>query len=162
MCSDGLIVEGKYDLMPHSRFTIHADAIPGLESKEVSTCVEASVDVIAERAMYFNNNGRTGGTDAPGVSEPVANWYLAEGYTAGEFDTFILLMNTNGQATNVDVSYLKPDGTTKVETYSVPARSRYTIHVDAVEGMENTEFATVIAGKLPIICERSMYFSIPR
>jgi hypothetical protein len=162
MCSDGFSMTRQYDLIPKSRFTIHVDDIPELVSKEVSTKVEATVDVITERSMYFTSYGRTGGADAPGISTPVKGWYLAEGYTGGEYDTFVLIMNPNGTPAHVDVKYLLPGGGIKAASYDVPANSRYTIHVDSIEGLTNTEFATALTGNHPIICERAMYFSIPR
>jgi hypothetical protein len=37
--------------------------------------------IIAERPMYFDYNGWTGGHDAIGVYGPSQTWYFAEGYT---------------------------------------------------------------------------------
>jgi len=162
MCSDGFTMTKDYDLVPRSRFTIHVDEIPELASKEVSTRIDASVDVIAERAMYFTSYGRTGGADAPGVSAATKYWYLAEGYTGGEYDTYVLMMNPNATPVHVDVNYLLPGGGIKAAAYDIPANSRYTVHVDALEGLTNTEFSTALTGSQPIICERAMYFSIPR
>ena len=162
MCSDGSNVVREVDLLPRSRRTIHANEVPDLSGKEFSTMVEADRDVIVERAMYFVSFGRSGGTDAPGVNEPNRFWYLAEGYTGGDFDTYILVMNPNEQATRVDISFLKPDGTQVGRSFDVGPRSRYTVHVDAIEGLTNAEFASAVSGQLPVICERAMYFSIPR
>ncbi|MEW6554409.1 MAG: hypothetical protein AB1384_09000, partial [Actinomycetota bacterium] len=53
----------------------------------VSTRVEATDgEVVCERAMYWN--GRAGGHDSVGVTSPAPVWYLAEGATAGEFETW--------------------------------------------------------------------------
>jgi lipoprotein-anchoring transpeptidase ErfK/SrfK len=160
MCEDGTNVVRKYDLLANSRFTIHVDEIPELASRSVSTKVEADVDIIAERAEYFVSYGRTGGADAPGVSEPQKYWYLAEGYTGGEFDTYVLVMNPGDKASDVDVNYLLPGGGIKQARFTVPAHSRYTVHLDEVQGLTNTEVATALTGSEPVICERAMYFSI--
>ena len=160
MCEDGTSVKKEYALIPQSRFTIHVDDIPGLESRSVSTKIEASVGVIAERAEYFTSYGRTGGADAPGVTEPQKYWYLAEGYTGGDFDTYVLVMNPGDEPSNVDVNYLLPGGGIKQANYTVAAHSRYTIHLDEIPGLTNTEVATALTGSQPIICERAMYFSI--
>ena len=162
MCSDGFNLEKDYNLLPKSRFTIHVDEIPELASREVSTKIEATVDVVAERSMYFVSFGRPGGSDAPGVSVPAKYWYLAEGYTGGDFDTYVLIMNPNDTATKVDVNYLLPGGGIKAVSYQVAAHSRYTIHADSIGGLTNTEFSTALTGDLPVICERAMYFSMPR
>jgi len=162
MCSDGMNIEKQYDLLPKSRFTIHVDDIPELACKEISTKIEADVDVIAERSMYFVSYNRPGGADAPGVTTPAKYWYLAEGYTGGDFDTYVLVMNPNSEAVKVDVNYLLPGGGIKTASYDVAANSRYTIQVDSIDGLTNTEFSTALTGDKPIICERAMYFSMPR
>lgn len=162
MRSDGLNVKKMYNLLPRSRFTIHVDEIPELESAEVSTRVEADTPVIVERSEYFNSYGRTGGADASGVSEPQRYWYLAEGYTGGEYDTFVLIMNPNDTPARVDVNYLMPNSNIKAASYEVAPNSRYTIHVDGIEGLTNTEFSTALTGDKPIVCERAMYFRIQR
>jgi L,D-transpeptidase catalytic domain len=163
MCTDGQNVTRTYDLAPHRRFTIHVDEIPGLESRDVSTYVDADVDVVAERSMYFSYYGKTGGSDAPGVTSPAPNWYMAEGYTGGDYDTFILVMNPSDKPVNVAVSFVKPSGEQKRIDQQLAPNSRYTVHVDEIEGLTDAEFSTAVSGlDGPIICERAMYFSVPR
>ncbi len=162
MCTDGYNLVKVYNLVPHSRHTIHVDEIPELASRELATQVVANADVIVERSMYFVSYGRPGGADAPGVTDANRFWYLAEGYTGGDFDTYVVVMNPNDQPTNVDISFLKSDGTQVGRSFTVGAYSRYTVHVDGIEGLTNAEFASAVTGGLPIIVERAMYFSIPR
>jgi hypothetical protein len=159
MCSDGTNVKKSYKLLPRSRFSIAVDQVKGLEDKQVSTYVKTSVDVISERVMYFDSEGRTGGADAPGISTPGKYWYMAEGYTGGEFDTYVVMMNPGKKATKVDVTFLLPNGKQKALEYKVKAKSRYTIHVDEVEGLEDTSVSTAVTGAAPIVCERAMYFA---
>ncbi len=162
MRSDGVNIEKSYNLLPRSRFTIHVDEIPELESAEVSTFVEADTPIVVERSQYFVSYGRSGGSDASGVPEAERFWYLAEGYTGGNYDTYLLIMNPNDAAVRVDTNYLLPGGGIKAISYDVAPHSRYTVHVDAIEGLTNTEFSTALTGDLPIVCERAMYFRIQR
>ncbi|MBU4175075.1 MAG: L,D-transpeptidase family protein [Actinobacteria bacterium] len=162
MRSDGRNFYYEYGLLPNSRFSIHVDDLPDLESAEVSTYVNADSGVIVERSMYFNSYGRPGGADAPGVPEPARSWSLAEGYTGGEYDTYVLIMNPNNEEVTVAVNYLLPGVGIHVASYDVGPNSRYTIHVDEIEGLTDTELSTTLGCDLPIICERAMYFSIPR
>jgi hypothetical protein len=162
MRSDGRNFQKDYTLRPKSRFTVHVDDIAELANAEVSTFVESDVDIIVERSMYFVSSGRPGGSDAPGVPESANYWYLAEGYTGGDFDTYVLIMNPNNERVTVDVNYLLPDGKITPAGYTVEPYSRYTIHVDAVPGLSSTEVSTALTGNKPIICERAMYFSVPR
>ena len=82
--SDGYTWSRVDNLLPHSRFTVHVDEMPGFDNAEVSTLVEAIGDgkVIAERAMYFKYDDKwADGHDSIGVNKPSTTWYFAEGYT---------------------------------------------------------------------------------
>jgi len=79
------------------------------EHPEVSTRVTSDRPVVAERAMYGNN--RTWGHDSIGVGEPRAIWYLAEGSTAGGFETWVLVQNPNDTPANVTLTFMTPGGT---------------------------------------------------
>ena len=76
----------------------------------------------------------------------------------------MLLMNPGEEPVTVDVNYLLPGGGMKVAAYDVAPHSRYTVHVDSIEGLTNTEFSTALTARdgKTIICERAMYFSYPR
>lgn len=162
MRSDGQNFVNKYHLNAFSRFTIRVDDVPQLSNAEVSTLVTADDPVIAERSMFFNSNGRVGGSDAPAVPEASRTWYLAEGYTGGQFDTYVLIMNPGDSSTTVHANFMLPGGSLKAKDYNVPAHSRYTVHLNSVDGLANTDVSTAIAADSPVICERAMYFKIPR
>ncbi|MBN2167661.1 MAG: VCBS repeat-containing protein [Actinobacteria bacterium] len=157
--SDGHQYKQKLTLPAMSRKTIKVDDVPGFEAAEVSTEVTSDKPVIAERAMYFNSNGRDGGHDSTGVSEPAQSWYLAEGYTGGSFDTYILVMNPQNEKISVKATFMRSDGHVHSENRELLPRSRYTIHVDGIPGFENAEVSTLIEGLGgPVIAERAMYF----
>ncbi|MDD5747711.1 MAG: L,D-transpeptidase [Actinomycetota bacterium] len=162
VCADGRSILRNYDLQPRSRFTIHLDDIPEISDADVSTIIKSDVDIVAERSMYFESNGRKGGSDSPGVTTPAQYWYMAEGYTGGDFDSFILILNPGENDTSVDVGFLLPGGHMNQMSVVIPAMTRFTIHVDDTPGMNDTEFSTVVHSTGPVICERAMYFSIPR
>lgn len=141
----------------NSRYTIHLDDT--LSNHEVSTYVNAGTSqVVCERAMYWTTDDGNDGHCSTGSKVLSLDWYLAEGYTGGGFDEWILIMNPGSTAATVNISYLKTDGTTVSGTYTVPATSRYTIHVDDIEGLESTEVSASITSDMPIAVERAMYF----
>jgi SpoIID/LytB domain protein len=146
----------------YSRTTLCLDDVPGLEATDVSTVVECTSGdgIVAERSMYFDYEGKTGGHTAIAVGSPASNWYLAEGYTGGTFDTYILLQNPTDKTVAVDASYLKESGAVIRQTYSLAANSRYTVHADAIRGLENAGFSTTLSNKdgAGFIAERAMYF----
>ncbi len=150
-----------YAVAPHSRLTIYVNDF--VMSREVSTKVESlnGVPIVAERAMYFNYQGRgkKGGHAASGVPQARTNWYLAEGYTGGDFDSYLVMQNPDpSQAAQVTVSYYSRQGIVEEEVYSVAPQSRATVGVDAVPGLSNSEFSASISSTRPVVAERVVYF----
>jgi len=114
---------------------------------------------VVERSIYFNYNGITEGTNSTAVTAPSAEWYLAEGFTAQGFDTYILLENPSTVAASAKVDFLLPDGNVRRVVLPVPAASRRTLKVNTVEGMGAAEFSTHVTSNVPLVVERSMYFA---
>jgi SpoIID/LytB domain protein len=158
----GVEDEFNYTLEPDSRLTIWMDQEPGLDDGEFSTQLMCDLPVVAERAMYFNYQGKNGGTASEGTPEPAGKWFFSEGYTGGDFDTWILLANPNQAPAKVTLTFMLPDGYTKELPWEVPAQSRSTVHVDDIPGMENTAFSTGVESNLPLVAERAMYFNYER
>lgn len=158
---DGYEKEVTFELAARSRKTVRVDDVPGFEAAEVSTEVTSDSAVVAERAVYFNADGRDGGHNSAGVSSPSARWYLAEGYTAGEFDNWVLLMNPGQEAATVRTTFMRSDGHRWSRTDTLKPRSRFTIHVDEQPGFEAAEVSTLVEGLngAEVIAERAMYFA---
>ncbi len=155
----------KLTLDPLSRHTIKVDEVKGCENSHISTRVNSDVPVIAERAMYFNYYGLTGGHESIGAAKPETEWYMPEGYTGennypGEkFDTYILLENPNDKTAKANATFMR-EGSTPVEVaYNLLPQSRFTIRLDDVKGCENAQVATRIMSDIPVVAERAMYFN---
>lgn len=162
---DGVNVKKTYSIPPRSRYTIYANRVEGLGPCGFSTTLtSASGDgFIAERAMYFDylaTGSMLGGGASVASSETSENWYFAEGYTGGNFDTYILLSNPNERNAEVKVLFQKPDGVVLEKHFTVRAKSRFTISLDAIEGLSSSEASTTISSTngVGIVAERSMYF----
>ncbi len=121
---------------------------------EVSTTVEADGDVIAERAMY--GNGRAWAHDSIGTSTPAKNWYLAEGCTGGDFETYVLVQNPNNKAVGVNLTFMTPAGAKAGPTETLPGNSRKTYNV-AQYAPGEWEVSTKVTGSSSVIAERAMY-----
>ncbi|MBU4175077.1 MAG: hypothetical protein KKB90_07165 [Actinobacteria bacterium] len=177
---DELVVR-EYVLEPYERFTIEVDKITGLEENDVATmietfAVEADGDggagccnpVVVERAVYFARGNDGDGHNTVGATTKHEYWMLAEGYTAGSFDTYVLIQNPNAYDVTVDAEFMTPEGDPINKEYKVAAKSRKTILVDDIEGLESTEVSTKLrvrgeaeyeaACSYGIIAERAMYF----
>ena len=111
--------------------------------------------------MYWpNGDGSVGGHATTGVRQTASTWYLAEGYTGGGFNTFILIQNPNSAATDVDVTYMVQGGSNVTRTVTIPANSRFTILAnDVAQAGPDLAFSTkLVAATQTIIVERAMYF----
>ncbi|MBU1669802.1 MAG: C40 family peptidase [Actinobacteria bacterium] len=149
----------EFGIAPHARRTIAVDDIRGWSDRAFSIRLRATQPVAAERAMYFDYEGIEGGHGASGAPAPRNQWYLAEGYTAGAFDTYVLLSNPGDEEADVSVRFMLNGGSFVDETYNVPPRSRFTIPVDAVDGLSAEEVGTLVSSDRPVVVERSTYFS---
>jgi hypothetical protein len=152
----GVNTERSYNLPPHSRFTIHVDDI--LPAAEVSTRIQATQPVVAERAMYFN--GGKAGHDTVGVNSPSQNWYLAEGYTGGNFDEWILVQNPNDTNASLNVQFQTQEHGVVNRSYTLTPRSRFTIHVDDI--LPDAQVSTYLQTDQPVVVERAQYLNSMR
>lgn len=152
-------VSASFAVRPESRFTLNVKDVPGCQSASISTKVDASAPVICERSMYFNYNGFIGGHNSGGVTSSELNWYLAEGYTAQSYDTYVLVQNPGTQPANVTMTLLRKDGYTKKVPIQLAAQSRKTVRIDDVPGFEAAEVSTQVTSDRGVIAERAMYFN---
>jgi C1A family cysteine protease len=155
MTPQGKTAEQAVTLPPNSRQTFNvADKVPG--AWEVSTRVASDQPVIAERSMY--GNGRKWGSDSLGVRTPSRTWYLAEGSTAGTFETWVLVQNPNGAAASVNLTFITPNGKVKGPSVTLPPNARKTFNVaDTVPGAG--QVGTQVSSELPVVAERSVYWN---
>jgi SpoIID/LytB domain protein len=162
---DGHTATVDLPLAPHSRGTIRLNDVPGFSFGDVSTDVTADQPVVAERSEYFDYTGLdgsanfSGGDAAPGVPAPATTWYLAEGYTAEQFITFLLLENPGDVDAHPALTFLRPAGSPVLLTPTVAAHSRRTFLLNQIPGLEATEVSTKVASDVPIAAEHALYFN---
>jgi len=155
----GEVVEQICGIAPHSRYTLTVDDITGMDATAFSMRVEASGPIVAERAMYFAAGTRTDGTVTMGATQPSADWYFAEGYTAENFDTYLLLANPGDDPVNAWVYFFLEGGGMVDYVFWVGPHSRFTMPVDAFPVVGAASFSMQVHADGPIVAERSMYFN---
>jgi hypothetical protein len=108
------------------------------------------------RALRITYQGGNGNDVV--LTPAAASYYLSEGATGAFFDLDILIANPNDAAAEATLTFLLPGGTTKLETRNVPGRSRLTVNVDELAGLESTAVSTIVTSTsgLPLIVERTM------
>ncbi len=154
----------RYDYLVRagSRVTLDVGSQGGLSGQDVAVAVESDHPIVAERAVYYNLDSHRGGHAAVGLRSGSNNWYFAEGYTDGAFDTYLLLSNPGSSPAFVNVVFLREDGSTFGAGYLVQPRRRVTVHVDDLPGMERTSFSMNVHADQQVVAERAMYFVMPR
>ena len=149
----------------NGRLTINIEAEDAiLANAAVSTAVVASQPVVVERAMYWPGPPSTWAEahNSFGSTVVSARWGLAEGRVGMDhgFETYILLANTNTTAANVQITFLRANGSTVVKTFTVNPSSRFNVAVSgAAPELQNEEFGALIevTNGLGIGVERAMY-----
>ncbi|WP_157899636.1 hypothetical protein [Luteitalea pratensis] len=181
---DFLLEDGQVVSMPFEfpstpgRLTVWANELcaPGtsgngcqrvLAGKAFSTRITADQPITVERAMYFNRGGRTfeGGHASAAVTAPATRWFVAEGATGPNFDTYLLVANPTSTDTVATVRYLTPEGA-YTAIYPVRANSRLTLYVDdelrRVSGRNalatQIDVSAEVSAPQPIVVERAMYW----
>jgi len=150
-------------LEPYTRKTVNiADTVPGEDS--VSTHVVADGPVVAERSTYWNSTEmyRQAAHGSVGVMAPHTEWLVAEGSTGlsvdGSFDTWILVQNPTGEAADVQLTYMTPDGPVAGPAFTLPPTSRNSVSVADTVPNEWSVSTRVVSDK-PVVVDRSIYWN---
>ena len=87
-------------------------------------------------------------------------YVLSEGATGSFFDEDVLIANPNDATVSVTLTFSTEGGQQVVQQRSLPPRSRLTVHVDQVPGLENVATSVQVrpATAVPLIVERSMFW----
>ncbi len=128
------------------------------EGAEVSAIIYSDLEVVVERPMYFNYNGRwTGGHDVIGTPYASDMWFFAEGYTGPGFDEWVCVLNPNENAANLKFHFMVQGAGEFIRTASVPALSRRSFKVNDLLGA-NYSCSLALESDQYVAAERSMYF----
>lgn len=139
------------------------------------TVEKVPAGIVAERSVFFNYGTANDGATSIGAPTLHNTWFLAEGYTGGGFDTYILVMNPLDNWQKITASFMTPDGKVIEQVYDCPPNFRLTIPVDAIAGLDATDVSTRITaaymdpptgataanyggGDCGVAVERAMYF----
>jgi len=155
---DGSIQVFNHLVAAASRASINVNQEVG-EGREVSVILYSAGSLLAERPMYFDYQGMTGGHDATGVTDPATSWYFAEGYTGPGFDEYISVLNPQSGAASLDFRFQTQEaGEKKFSGISVPAHTRSSFRVNDFLG-SGYQTSLALQSDLPIVAERPMYFN---
>ncbi len=151
-------LEKTYTVSPRARQSISLVAeVPWRD--DLSTVVESSAPVAAERMIYFNRGrGFNGGFLSSGEINPSTRYLFAEGSTRPGFEEWLILFNPASAAeAQVVVGFYGEAGKVKETAITVPPLTRVTTRVnDLVEG--GGDVSMILRSSLPVAAERTQYF----
>jgi len=140
-----------------SRFTIDIVQAAARDS-EVSVVITSDNPIVAERSMYFLYQGKwSGGSCVAGSPSTSKTWYFAEGYTGGDFDQWLCVLNPGDSPANLDLCFQTPDGKEEISGFALMPHSRQTFKIDDLLGPD-CHNSLMLESDQPVVAERSMYF----
>ena len=98
---------------------------------------------------------RDWGTCASAVSAPARRWYLAEGCTAGGFQTWVLVQNPGTRPVDVTMELQTAQGARQGPSDTIPPLSRRTYNL--ADYVVSYEVSTSVSATGDVVCERAMY-----
>jgi autotransporter-associated beta strand protein len=155
-------------------FTAHSGTLtflPGTTSQTVTIAVHGDDTAEATEAFIVRLSGAQGGAtiaDEDGVgtietddeAPAPLTYFLAEGATGPFFDNDVLIANPNVAAAPVTLTFFTQQGAVIAEQRTIPGRSRATIHVDQISGLEEAAASVEVKSNngLPLTVERTMFW----
>ncbi|MBU4490224.1 MAG: IPT/TIG domain-containing protein, partial [Actinobacteria bacterium] len=153
--------QAPFSMPANSRKTIRVNDIAEVSNTDLSTKVQGTSPIIAERAMYWDNGTGEACHDSIGMDSPHMTFYLPDGETYNGMETWTLIQNPNASAVTVEISYLTPTGTGNVvftETIGANSRESYSMADKLPNARASVMVKSKDAGK-PIMVERAMYWN---
>ncbi|MBC7230509.1 MAG: N-acetylmuramoyl-L-alanine amidase [Actinobacteria bacterium] len=124
-----------------------------VDTYDVSALVTSSSGVVCERAVYGGN--RTWAHDSLGATSPSRVWYLAEGATAGGFETWLLVQNPGDAPAEIDVKLHTEDGERQGPADTIPPRTRRSY--DLGRYVDTYDVSALVTSSSGVVCERAVY-----
>ncbi len=156
MTNQGVAASESHTMAPNSRKSWLVNS--KVKAWDVSTMVTSTSGawIIAERAVYGKRGGVfVWGHDSIGVTTPAKTWYLAEGCTEGEFETWVLVQNPNDKPVKVTLTFMTNKGVAGTKELDLGARSRRSWRVN--DSVVAWDVSTMVTAPEPVIAERAVY-----
>ncbi|MEW6552903.1 MAG: multicopper oxidase domain-containing protein [Actinomycetota bacterium] len=170
MTGDSTIVELPLTVTKNTRVTISPRDKLGTGddgAHDFSARVECTNNqqIVVERPMYFNYRGMwSGGHNVVGAPLPAAIFFFAEGTARPDFDPYICIQNPGLIDADVTITYMKGDGNTDTDSFTVKNSTRVTVNPRAKlgtgdDGAHDFSARVECTNGQYIVAERPMYFN---
>ncbi|MBN1289958.1 MAG: PQQ-binding-like beta-propeller repeat protein [Actinobacteria bacterium] len=144
-------------LPANTRTTVDANTFMG-PGTDISGIISGNGHFVAERAMYVNKNGITGGEQVMCKTSGELNHLFAEGCTREGYQTWLAIQNPGDSETRAIVTYFYSNKEAEAENIMLPAKTRTTINVNEKAG-PGEDVSIALSSDKPTVAERVMYFN---
>lgn len=152
LLENGSVISRTYSVAAQRRLSINAQTEVGA-GQRFSVEASSTVPVVMSQWMLS-------GTDVDGtIGSPTTdtNWYLAEGFTAFGYETWVIISNPGTDTASVKVRFHKQNTQNIVRYYAIGPKQRLTVYVNS-ELDEETSVSTQVTSDKPVVVERTMKF----
>ncbi|MBU1942175.1 MAG: PQQ-like beta-propeller repeat protein [Actinobacteria bacterium] len=157
MTCAGNVSGGTITLPAMSQTTVNpADKLGNTDFSTRVECLEGR-SIAVDRTMFWTGPGAPSpdGHSSIGTTAPSKVWYLPEGSSAWNFETWTLIQNPGATDAHVRLTYMTEAGAPLSFDETVPAHHRATYSMASFIG--EADASTKVTSDVPVIAERSMY-----
>jgi len=114
--------------------------------------------IAVDRTMYWTGKGAPSpeGHCSVGTSSPAKTWFLPEGSSAWNFETWTLVENPGSTDAHITLTYMAQGGGPKTLTKTIPPYSRATYNMLSDLGAQ-ADASVKVTSDIAVIAEQSMY-----
>ncbi|MFH1150757.1 MAG: IPT/TIG domain-containing protein [Actinomycetota bacterium] len=157
MTPEGPVTRADIGLPSYSQTTLNPRNDLGSEDFSTRVVCKEGKAIAVDRRMIWTGPGSASpeGHASIGVTGTSKTWYLAEGSSKWEFETWLLLQNPGGTAANCTVTYMIEGGDPVDVTKTVPANSRASFNI--ADDIGAADASMKVVSNQNVIAERAMY-----
>ncbi|OFW61566.1 MAG: hypothetical protein A2W01_07760 [Candidatus Solincola sediminis] len=97
------------------------------------------------------------GTDSIGATQPSTTWYLAEGCTAGGFETWVLVQNPGSSSASINLILQTASGEHQGPYITLASSQRISINLGSL--INTSDVSTIVTSDQPVVVERAVYWN---
>lgn len=155
LSEDGTSLTRRYAAPPAGRLELVLnDLVPDLV---FAFAIVAERPVAAERLLVTDDGAAASASS--GSAAPATRWTFAAGTTVGT-EHNLVVGNAQGSATDVEVRYVLPGGTTTTRRYRVPPMARLTLRAND-DVPDQQQVTTVVIADQHVVVERTLVAATP-
>lgn len=153
LLENGSVIAQNYTVAAQRRISINTQTAVGAGQRFSIEAISTTPVVISQ--WMFSGSDVDGTIGSPTTD---LTWYLAEGFTAFGYETWVVISNPGTETANVKVRFHKQNTQNIVRYYTVGPKQRLTVYVNS-ELDEATSVSTQVTSDKPVVVERTMKFA---